>query len=241
MKQTRVQITERDAAVLSWLEHVRVAATDTMAAAYSYFGDSPMIKQAVSRRLVRMANAGHFGSAELQRGNNRRVYWPASSPYPTTRRELPHDLIAAHMSIMLLEATTAEFLAFNRTLSPPSREQPRKWTQDMPSTARGHRADGLLWLPDNTAVIVEIELTAKSARKMASILTSHTDRLADPDDPAAHVLYLTTQRVGEHVARAWRKLGHAADHPAAMQIIHAIDDTTLNRITTVATIPIPAA
>jgi hypothetical protein len=236
--QIHAQITERDAAVLSWLEQVGIANTDTMMAAYSFFGGTPISKQALSRRLRRLVDAGDLGVDVLARNGSRHVYWPAARRYPIIRRDLPHDLLAAYWSIMLLTASGSEALVFNRTLPTEIRKKPQRWTKDMPLSVAGHRADGLLWLPDDTAVIVEIELAMKSARILSRVLQSHADRIHSVDDPATHVLFLTTWPVGRYIASAWRKFGHAADHPHAAQIIHAIDDA-LGHTTTATTIPIP--
>ncbi|MBU3063200.1 hypothetical protein KO481_16900 [Nocardia sp. NEAU-G5] len=198
-----------------------------------------MTRKRLSQRLLQLADAGHIHSTALHRGNNRRVYWPPRQPYEITRRDLTHDLIAAHMSIQLLGAGGTARLAYNQTLAAEICDQPRQWTRDAPLTRTAHLADGLLWLPDDTTVIVEIELTAKSPQRLAGVLDSHATRLGTDHDPAAHILYLATRRVGQLVAAAWRNNGHAADHPDAMQIIHAVDDTTLATTPDITTIPIP--
>lgn len=231
-----VTVTKRDAAVLTWLGQVRIASTDTMHSAYTHFGGSPLSRQRLSQRLGRLIAAGELGSAVLRRGNNRRVYWPARERYPLAHRELAHDLLVAHMSIMLLGAGDAAFLSYNREAASGERQ----WTPDMPFIGRASLADGLLWLPDDRTVIVEIELTAKSTRRMTTILASHADRLSSRSDPAAYLLYLTTYRVGQAVAAVWRQNGHAIDHPDRMQIIHAIDDLTLGAAANARTIPILA-
>ncbi|MGF6881722.1 hypothetical protein ABH933_001233 [Nocardia sp. GP40] len=232
-------ITERDAAVLHWLGEVKVANADSMRSAYSYFGGTPVTRKRLSQRLLQLAAAGHIHSTTLQRGNNRRLYWPTRQPYEVTRRDLTHDLIAAQMSIQLLSAGNSGRLAYNQALAPEISDQPRQWTRDAPLTRAAHLADGLLWLPDDTTVIIEVELTAKSPQRLASVLNSHATRLHTDNDPAAHILYLATRRVGQLVANAWRNNGHAADHPDAMQIIWAVDDTTLATTTDITPIPIP--
>lgn len=239
-RRRTVTITERDAAVLKWLAEVQIASTDTMHNAYTHFGDTPMTKKRCSARLMDLVNHGHLGVAGLRRGNNRRVYWPAHQPYPIARRELAHDLIIADMSIMLLKARGEEFLHYNRNLAPAAASEPRQWTRDAPIDSKSHLGDGMLWLPNDTSVIVEIELTNKSPQKLAKALDSHANRIASADEPAEHILYLTTHRVGQVVAAAWAKHGHAADHPDRMQVIHVIDDTTLDSIENAKTIPIPS-
>ncbi|WP_280305214.1 hypothetical protein [Nocardia abscessus] len=239
-RRRTVTITGRDAAVLKWLAEVQIASTDTMHNAYAHFGDTPMTKKRCSARLMDLVNHGYLGVAGLRRGNNRRVYWPAHQPYPVARRELAHDLIIADMSIKLLKAGGEEFLHYNRNLPAAMTSQPRQWTRDAPIDKQSHLGDGMLWLPNDTSVIVEIELANKSPQKLARVLGSHANRIASADEPAAHVLYLTTYRVGQVVAAAWAKHGHAADHPDRMQVIHVIDDTTLDSIDNARTIPIPS-
>ncbi|WP_280385390.1 hypothetical protein [Nocardia wallacei] len=232
-------ITERDAAVLNWLGEVHIADTDSMREAYTYFGRTPMTKKRLSQRLLQLSRAGQIGSQVLYRGNNRRVYYPVRQPYPIARRDLAHDLITAHMSITLLSAGNSTRLHHNRDLSTEQRTQRNHWTRDVPSNKNAHVADGLLWLPDHTTVIVEIELTPKSTRRLSNILASHANRLRTDGDPAAHILYLTTRRVGQVIADAWRNNGHAVDHPHAMQIMHAVDDVSLSTTPGVTTIQIP--
>lgn len=238
-KRRVVAITERDAAVLKWLADVQIASTDTMHNAYTYFGLTPITKKRCSARLVELVAGGYLGVAGLRRGNNRRVYWPAHEPYPIARRDLAHDLIVADMSVMLLKARGEEFLHYNRNRPAAMTAEPRQWTRDAPIDKQSHLGDGMIWLPDDTSVIVEIELTNKSPQKLAKVLDSHASRIASSDEAATHILYLTTHRVGQVVAATWAKQGHAADHPDRMQVIHVIDDTTLGPIDNARTIPIP--
>lgn len=224
----RVQITERDAAVLSWLGEVQVAGTDSMNAAYTHFGNAAMDRKRLSQRLLQMCRANALGSDVLHRGNNRRVYWPIHQRYQITRRDMPHDLIAAHLSMVLIgQSGSGTGMAYNRVLAPEARTAPRRWTRDVSPRKGAHAADGLLWLPNDSTVIVEVELTMKSQSRLATILNSHAKRLADGNDPARHLLYFTTGPVGKYVASAWRELGHAVDHPEAMQVVHIINDATL--------------
>jgi hypothetical protein len=210
-----------------------------MREAYSHLGGTPMKRRRLSQRLSRLVDGGQLGSAVVQRGNNRRVYWTARQTYRIAHRDLAHDLIVAHMSIMLLSAGSATFLTYNRSLPPDVREASKQWTRDIPLDKNAHCADGLLWLPNDTTVIVEIELTTKSAQRLTRVLASHAQRLSATNDPATHILYITTRRVGQVIAAAWRTSGHAVDHPGRMQIIHAIDDRTLGINPNVTTIPIP--
>ncbi|WP_297622233.1 hypothetical protein [Nocardia sp.] len=199
-----------------------------------------MPKQNLSRRLSLLQKSGYLGGETLHRGNNRRVYWVAGKHYPVARSTLAHDLIAAHLSINLLSAGNAPLLTHNQNVPGNVATDRRTWTQDAPASTSSHCADGLLWQPNNAAVIVEVELSPKTSNRLATILRSHADRIGATNDPASHVLYLTTRSVGQLIARAWRSNGHAADHPAGMQIIHAVDDTTLDILPNFATIPIPA-
>ncbi|MFE4462571.1 hypothetical protein ACFROC_34900 [Nocardia tengchongensis] len=237
----KAALTQRDAAVLAWLGEVKVAATDSMRQAYAFFGTGEqMPKQNLSRRLTTLTNSGYLGAETLQRGNNRRVYWPAGQQYPIARRILAHDLTVAHLSINLLSAGNAAILTHNRHLPAEIANERRIWTQDATVSAKTHQADGLLWQPNNAAVIVEVELSPKTPARMDSILRSHAERIESASDPVTHVLYLTTRTVGQLIARVWHKNGHAADHPDRMQIIHAVDDTTLGIMPRFAPIAIPA-
>ncbi|MFJ9371455.1 hypothetical protein ACIRRA_44640 [Nocardia sp. NPDC101769] len=212
-----------------------------MRQAYAFFGTGePMPKQNLSRRLTQLTNGGYLGAETLHRGNNRRVYWPIARQYPIARRTLAHDLTVAHLSINLLSAGNAPILIHNRELPTHIATERRMWTQDAAASTTTHQADGLLWQPNNAAVIVEVELSPKTPTRLNTILRSHADRLESANDPAAHLLYLTTRTVGQLIARVWHKNGHAADHPGRMQIIHAVDDTTLGILSRFAPIPIPA-
>ncbi|MEU8901308.1 hypothetical protein AB0C65_35950 [Nocardia sp. NPDC048505] len=236
-----IRPTARDAGVLAWLGEVKIAGTDSMQAAYNHFGGTVLAQQSLSKRLAQLSAAGYLGSAILHRGRNRRVYWPGNDPYRVTRRTMEHDLIAAHLSVQLLQAGGSRRFHHNRAVPAELAKDPRRWTQDLRVDRRSHHADGLLWQPNNTAVIVEVELASKGPARLATILNSHAKRLADPSDAATHLLYLTTRPVGQMVAAAWRKNGHASDHPEAMQVIHALDDLTHATLGQIHTIDIPAA
>lgn len=239
--RSKAAITQRDASVLAWLGEVMVAGTDTMRQAYAFFGSGePMPKQNLSRRLTQLKDSGYLGAETLHRGNNRRVYWPEGQRYPIARRTLAHDLTVAHLSINLLSAGNAPILTHNRDLPTDIASERRMWTRDAPASTTTHQADGLLWQPNDSAVIVEVELSPKTPTRLNTILRSHADRLESADDPAAHVLYLTTRTVGQLIARVWHQNGHAADHPRGMQIIHAVDDTTLAIMPRFAPIALPA-
>lgn len=102
---------------------------------------------------------------------------------------------------------------------------------------KAHPADGMVWLSDQNIGLVEIELSPKSGRKLRTVLDSHAARLASKTEPISGVLYLTTERAGKTVARAWTEYGHAADHPGRLQILHAVDDLTLDRLTDMIELP----
>jgi hypothetical protein len=225
---TNPNITARDVQVLEWLREVRIASGAGMISAYSHFGGEQIDKRRLSRRVIKLEKAGVLGSAAITQGRKHKVYWPSDRAYRLTRRELAHDLLLAEFSIWLV-SQRHEGLALTDHLPADSWRTPA-FTADHPLNPQAHAADGMLWLPDNSIGLVEIELSPKSGRKLRTVLDSHAARLASRSEPISGVLYLTTERAGKTVANAWREFGHAVDHLGRFQVLHAVNDLTLQRL-----------
>lgn len=223
-----VNLTVRDVQVLEWLREVRIASTAGMIAAYGHFGGEPMDQRRFSRRAIKLENAGTLGSAFITHGRQHKVYWPGDSTYRLARRELAHDLLLAEFSIWLC-SQRHDGLGLTAHLGDAGWKTPA-FTADHPLNPRAHMADGMVWLPDRRIGLVEIELSPKSGRKLRAVLDSHAARLASRSEPVSGVLYLATERAGSLVARAWKEYGHSTDHPGRFQVLHAVDDRTLNRL-----------
>lgn len=227
-QRTNPNITARDVQVLEWLRQVRIASGAGMISAYSHFGGRQIDKRRLSRRVNKLEEAGVLASASITQGRKHKVYWPAEHKYRLARRELAHDLLLAEFSIWLVSARH-EGLALTDHLPADGWRTPA-FTADHPLNPKAHAADGMLWLPDNSIGLVEIELSPKSGRKLREVLDSHAARLASRSEPISGVLYLTTERAGKTVANAWREFGHAVDHPGRFQVLHAVDDLSLHRL-----------
>ncbi|MFD4407658.1 hypothetical protein ACFWPH_33315 [Nocardia sp. NPDC058499] len=227
-KPTPPNLTPRDVQVLEWLREVRIASSAGLRAAYSHFGGEELDQRRFSRRVVKLEKAGVLGSAFVTQGKQHKVYWPAERAYRLARRELAHDLLLAEFSIWLV-SQRHDGLALTDRLPAGGWRTPM-FTADHPLNTKSHAADGMLWLPDNSIGLMEIELSPKSGRKMRTVLDSHAARLASNTEQISGVLYLTTERAGKTVANAWREFGHAMDHPGRFQVLHAVDDITLQRL-----------
>ncbi|WP_162958770.1 hypothetical protein [Nocardia yunnanensis] len=227
-RPTNPTLTARDVQVLEWLREVRIASSAGLRAAYSHVGGEEMDQRRFSRRVIKLEQAGVIGSALITQARKHKVYWPAERSYRLARRELAHDLLLAEFSIWLV-SQRHEGLALTDHLLADGWRTPA-FTADHPLNPKAHAADGMLWLPDNSIGLVEIELSPKSGRKMRTVLDSHAERLASSSEPVSGVLYLTTERAGKTVANAWRSFGHAVDHPGRFQVLHAVDDLTLQRL-----------
>ncbi|WP_405140357.1 hypothetical protein [Nocardia sp. NBC_01388] len=214
--------------MLEWLREVRIASSAGLRMAYGHFGGEEMDQRRFSRRVIKLQKAGVLGSALITHGRQHKVYWPAERAYRLARRELAHDLLLAEFSIWLA-SQRHEGLALTDHLAADTWRTPA-FTADHPLNPKAAAADGMLWLPDNSIGLVEIELTPKSGRKLRAVLDSHAARLASSSEPISGVLYLTTERAGKTVANAWREFGHAVDHPGRFQVLHAVDDLTLHRL-----------
>lgn len=221
-------LTYRDIQVLEWLREVRIASSAGLRAAYSHFGGEEMDQRRFSRRVLKLEESGVIGSAMITHGRQFKAYWPAEHAYKVTRRELAHDLLLAEFSIWLV-SLRHEGLALTEHLPADSWKTPA-FTADHPLNTKSHAADGMLWLPDNSIGLMEVELSPKSGRKLRAVLDSHAARLDSKSEPVSGVLYLTTERAGKTVARAWTEYGHAADHPGQFQVLHAVHDLTLDRL-----------
>ncbi len=227
-RPTNPNLTDRDIQVLEWLREVRIASSAGLRAAYSHFGGEELDQRLFSRRVLKLERAGTIGSALISHGRQFKVYWPAERAYRLARRELAHDLLLAEFSIWLV-SQRHEGLALTDHLPADGWKTPA-FTADHPLNTKAHAADGMLWLPDQTIGLVEIELSPKSGRKLRTVLDSHAARLDSKSEPVSGVLYLTTERAGKTVARAWTEYGHAVDHPGRFQVLHAVDDLTLHRL-----------
>lgn len=223
-----VNLTDRDIRVLEWLREVRIASSAGLQAAYSHFGGEPMDQRRFSRRVIKLEQAGTIGSAFVTHGRQHKVYWPAERAYRLARRELAHDLLLAEFSIWLV-SQRHEGLALTDHIPADSWTTPA-FSADHPLNAKAHAADGMLWFSEQSIGLVEIELSVKSGRKLRTVLDSHAARLDSSSEPISGVLYIATERAGTTVARAWREFGHEVDHPGRFQVLHAVDDRTLTRL-----------
>ncbi len=230
--RTHPNLTARDVQVLEWLREVRIASSTGLRAAYSHFGGEELDQRRFSRRVIKLEKSGVIGSAFVTHGRQHKVYWPAERTYRLARRELAHDLLLAEFSIWLV-SQRHEGLALTDHLPAGSWRTPA-FTADHPLNTKSHAADGMLWLPDNSIGLMEIELSPKSGRKLRTVLDSHAARLASNSETISGVLYLTTERAGRTVAKAWQEFGHAVDHPGRFQVLHAVDDITLQRLSELA-------
>lgn len=225
---TNPNLTARDVQVLEWLREVRIASSTGLRAAYSHFGGEELDQRRFSRRVIKLEKSGVIGSSFITQGRQHKAYWPAEQTYKLTRRELAHDLLLAEFSIWLV-SQQQDGLALTDHIPADNWRTPA-FTADHPLNTKSHAADGMLWLPDNKIGLMEIELSPKSGRKLRTVLDSHAARLASNSESISGVLYLTTERAGKTVAKAWQEFGHAADHPGRFQVLHAVNDTTLERL-----------
>ncbi|MBF6588432.1 hypothetical protein IU414_27190 [Nocardia farcinica] len=226
MTVANVHLTERDTQVLGWLREVGVASSSALRAAYGHFGGEELDQRLFSRRVIKLENAGVIGSAFLSHGRQHKVYWPAERPYRLARRELAHDLLVAEFSLWLASGRRSGITLLDH---PAAGGGALAVTADKPLATAAALADLMVWFPDDTVGLVELELTPKSGRKLKTVLDSHAARLRGPEQ-VAWILYLTTKRAGRVVAEAWRQLGHEADHPERLWVLHAVDDARLVRL-----------
>lgn len=235
-RTANLNLTTRDIQVLEWLREVRIATSAAMMAAYSHFGGTEIDQRRFSRRVIKLERSAAIGSALITHGRQHKVYWPAERGYRLARRELAHDLLLAEFSIWLV-SQRHDGLALTDHFPAAGWDTPA-FTADHPLNTKAHPADGMVWLADQSIGLVEIELSPKSGRKLRAVLDSHAARLASRAEPISGVLYLTTERAGKTVARAWTEYGHAADHPGRLQILHAVNDLTLDRLTQMIELPV---
>ncbi|WP_158250996.1 hypothetical protein [Cryobacterium sp. Y82] len=160
-----VQVTERDEALLAWLDVVRLADMDAVRWALGALSGAG---EPVSLRRAQQWAARMIGTGLLDRGRvayrDGSIVWATylaiGKPAPNLFRQTTrHEVAVATVS--------ARYLAQGFT-----------WRRDRkPNSVREHQADGVAER-DGVVELVEVELTPKTWQRYQSICQSHAYRLA---------------------------------------------------------------
>jgi hypothetical protein len=198
-----MQVTDRDKALLRWLNGFGAAITTQVA---QYMGVDPSI---AARRLRVLIEAGLLEKRVIQ-GVSYRVLICTAAGCRESNDDLPplqgirrgviyHDLKVIDVARRLIKKFGGNFEPARRILH--RREAIKK---------ADHCPDGLFYLPIGKTVAVELELSAKSPRRLRQIFAYYATAL-DID----RVLYLTTDPA---VARLLKRIAQEMQCGALIQI-----------------------
>lgn len=187
-----VQLRERDLRALEVLQGLQVARLDDLSLLLSHLGgkSTPMRIRTTRSIIARWVHSGYAQTIHNPRGGlgmaastalTHRVVGTSRLPHGSPAwRDIPHALTVSAVAIHLLTQTQGCWISDAHLAA---------------SGAQGHRVDGVLTLPNDQAIAIEVERTTKSANRWQANLAITLDRYPQ-------VAYYCTDATARHLS-AW--------------------------------------